>query len=258
MQVTLVAHYGDKPRALSAVVRHLQGKLQELLGPAFRAYELEQVHGTIIGLEGCRAGPRVMNQHSRSPMNLHGALEFVRGPRFRPITVQIGGYDASVTYPFQSRNAHPYMRSFSIQRASAGDIAVAAGWPIESGSYPNSLDRLRRAFQRYGLQHKWHRTEDDVDNDFFFVLGTIDRSLTGASALESTSHIVRAELAARGETRIEIDRNTLQLVGYSHPQLPRGTSCWFGLDAPDLVARLEVLYPECQDGGKVQHRDVGR
>src|SRR5262245_5701726 len=52
MQVTLVAHYGGKPVALSALVQHLQGKLHELLGPAFLAYELEQVHGTVIGFEG--------------------------------------------------------------------------------------------------------------------------------------------------------------------------------------------------------------
>jgi hypothetical protein len=71
--------------------------------------------------------------------------------------------------------------------------------------------------------------------------------MTDVRALESTTKIVRAELASCGETLIEIDRHTLQLVGYSNPQLPRGTSCWFGLDEPDLMARLEVLYAECQD-----------
>lgn len=243
MQVTLVAHYGDKPATLSALVGHLQGKLHALLGPAFRAYELEQVHGTVIGLEGCRVGLRVMNQRSGSPMNLRGALEFVRSPRFRPISVQIGGYHAGGAYPFESRNAHPYLRSFSTQ----GDIAVAMGWPNEDGSYPNSLDLLRRTFREYGIRHKWHRTDEEIDNDFFFVLGTIDRNMTGARALESTTQIVRAELASCGETLIEINRHTLQLVGYSNPQLPRGTSCWFGLDEPDLVARLDVLYAECQD-----------
>ena len=60
------------------------------------------------------------------------------------------------------------------------------------------------------------------------------------------SFAARSELGA-DETLIEIDRHTLQLVGYSNPQLPRGTSCWFGLDEPDLMARLEVLYAECQD-----------
>jgi hypothetical protein len=253
MQVTLVAHYGDKPAALSTLVQHLQGKMHELLGPAFRAYELEQVHGTVIGLEGCRVGTRVMNQHSRSPLNLRGALEFLHGSRFRPISVQIGGYHASGAYPFQSRNTHPYLRSFSIQ----GDVAVAMGWPNEGGRYPNSLDQLRRAFQEYGIGHKWHRTGNDVDNDFFFVVGTIDRGMTDATALESTTQIVRAELASCGETLIEIDRNTLQLVGYSNPQLPRGASCWFGLDELDLVARLEVLYPECQHGADLQHREFG-
>ena len=51
------------------------------------------------------------------------------------------------------------------------------GWPNEDGSYPNSLDLLRRTFREYGISHKWHRTDDEIDNDFFFVLGTIDRDM---------------------------------------------------------------------------------
>jgi hypothetical protein len=243
MQLTLVAHYGDKPPALADLVRYLQRQLRDLFGQAFRSYELEQVHGTVIGLEGCRFGGRLTNQHSRSPMNLHGVLEFLRSSRLQPIRVQIGGYEPSGEYPFRSRNAHPYLRSFSIQ----DDIAVAMGWPNDGGRFPNSLDRLRRAFQEYGVRHKWHRTDDEIDNDFFFVLGTIDSRRTDPAALESLTHVVRSELAAHGETFIEINRDTLRLVGYSDPQLARGTSSWYGLDEPDLAAKLAVLYPDCHE-----------
>jgi hypothetical protein len=243
MQVTLVAHYGQKPPALSALVRHLHGKLQDLLGPAFRRYELEQVHGTVIGLEGCRHGQRLMNQNSGSAMNLRGVVDFLRDPRLQPIRVQVGGYQASGEYAFRSRNTHPYLRSFSIQ----GDIAVAMGWPDQRGSYPNSLDQLRRAFQEYGVRHKWHRTDDEIDNDFFFVLGRIDRQTADPVVLESSTQIVRAEIASHGATLVEINRDTLRLVGYSDPQLPPGTSRWYGLDEPDLAAKLELLYPDCHE-----------
>jgi hypothetical protein len=241
MQVTLVAHYGDKPAALSDLVVHLQGRLHDLLGAAFRPYELEQVHGTVIGLEGCRLGHYVKNRNSGVLMNLDGLMAFLRGPRIQPIRVQVGGFQPSAEYPFRSRNAHPYLRSFSCE----DDTVVAMGWPHESDSFPSSLDRLRRAFQEFGVRHKWHRTEDEVDNDFFFVLGRLDRRTLDPAVLESSTHMIRLELVSYGETVLEINRDTLQLVGYLDAHLPRDTSCWYRVDEPDLVAILETLYPHC-------------
>jgi len=46
-----------------------------------------------------------------------------------------------------------------------------------------------------------------------------------------------------GDTLLEINRDTLQLVGYLDAQLPRDTSCWYRIDERDLVATLEKLYP---------------
>jgi hypothetical protein len=243
MQVTLVAHYGDKSAVLSNLVGHLHGRLRDLLGPAFRPYELEQVHGTVIGLEGCRLGRHLKNQNSGVPMDLRGLMEFLRGPRFQSIPVRIGGFHSRGEYPFRSRDVHPYLRSFSIQ----DEFVMARGWPHEGGSFPNSLDRLRRACQEFGVRHKWHRMEGEVDNDFFFVLGKLDRSATDPGVLESSTRMIRSELASRAETLLEITRDTLRLVGYVDRQLPRKTSCWFGLDEPDLVATLERLYSHCQE-----------
>jgi hypothetical protein len=244
MQVTLVAHYGHKHQALSVLVRDVQAKLLDLFGPPFLPYEPEQVHGTVIGLEGCRLGQILRNENSGLPMNLGKLVEFLRGPRLKPIRVQVGGYQSSGEYPFRSRNAHPYLRSFSIQ----GDIAVAMGWPIQGTEFANSLDQLRRGFQEFGVRHKWHRTDVEIDNDFFFVLGTIDRGVTDPAALKSSTGMIRSELSSHGKTLVEISRDTLRLVGYSNPQLPRATSCSYGLDEPDLVAKLERLYPHCRSG----------
>jgi hypothetical protein len=243
MQITLVAHYGDKPVALSDLVGRLHGRLHDLLGPVFRPYELEQVHGTVIGLEGCRQGDQLKNQNSGEMMNLDGLVAFLRGPQFRSITVQVGGFQQDAQYPFRSRRTHPYLRSFSVQ----DEIAVAMGWPREADGFPNSLDRLRRAFQEFGVRHKWHRTEDEIDNDLFFVLGTLDRRTIDPALLESSIHIIRSELASSGETLLEINRGTLQLVGYVDTQLSRGTSSCYRVDEPDLVATLEKLYPICPE-----------
>jgi hypothetical protein len=243
MQVTLVAHYGAKPSALSVLIRQLQQRLQDLLGEGFHSYELEQVHGTVIGLEGCHLGSVVRNEYSGLPMDLTGLVEFLRGPRLRSIQIQVGGYQPGGEYAFRSRQAHPYLRSFSIQR----DSALAMGWPIKQGDFTNSLEQLRREFQEFGVRHKWHRTSSEIDNDFFVVLGKVNPETTDAAALESSTGIIRSELASYGKTLVEINRTTLRLVGYWDRQLPLDTSRWYELDEPDLVAKLENLYSDCQE-----------
>jgi hypothetical protein len=53
MQATLVAYYGKKPAELSTLIREVQGKVIDVLSDAyFYRYDIEQVHSTIIGLEG--------------------------------------------------------------------------------------------------------------------------------------------------------------------------------------------------------------
>jgi len=62
------------------------------------------------------------------------------------------------------------------------------GWRADG---VNALDALRRSFNRLNVWHKWHQDSADVDNDFFFVLGRVDR--------ESVTHagVVAAEVAMR-------------------------------------------------------------
>ena len=52
--VSLVAFYGDKPIELVNLITRLQTHLanHSLLGKKFTPYQIEQVHGTIIGCEG--------------------------------------------------------------------------------------------------------------------------------------------------------------------------------------------------------------
>lgn len=164
MQVTLVAFYGEKPKELLHLIQYLQNLLAERLLSAFHPYQLEQVHGTIIGLEGHRGDTSIHNLNSDAAVAPSLLLSFLRSPDFRPTTVRIGGYRHYHEYPFQSRGMHPYLRSFSIQ----GAIAVAMGWPASESQFPTSLDELRRQFEsRLAVRHKWHRKPGDVDNCVF-------------------------------------------------------------------------------------------
>jgi hypothetical protein len=241
MQVTLVAQYGPKPAGLAAFLRHLQQNLSTSLGRAFQPYDIEQVHATIVGLEGCRAEGRIRGKRSGLSIDLSGIVGFLSGDAFAPIQVRVGGYRAAAPYSFRSRGEHPYLRSFSIQ----GATAVAIGWPVEGAHSPDSLDRLRRSLERFGVSHKWHTTADDVDNDSFLVLGRLDRGGIDDRVLESTVEAIRADLATTSHAMIDIDRETLSFVGYIDSALPRETSQPYSLHEPDLAGKLAALYADC-------------
>jgi hypothetical protein len=241
MQVTLVAHYGRKPIGLATLLQQLQQRLGEMLGGAFQPYDIEQVHATVVGLEGCRAEGAIRGRRSGGAINLSGIVEFFRGDAFAPIQVRVGGYRAADRHSFRSRDEHPYLRSFSIQ----GSTAVAIGWPVEGAHPPDSLDRLRRSLERFGVRHKWHSSAEDVDNDCFLVLGHLDRDVIDHRILEAAAEAVRADLAATSHAMIDIDRDSLSFVGYLDSALPRATSRHYALNEPELTRKLDALYPDC-------------
>jgi hypothetical protein len=246
MQVTLVGYYGEKPSELAQLIRYLQDILSETLKSAFRPYHLEQVHGTVVGLEGHRFGATIRNSNSadlgiHSDVDLLRLLTFLRGDDFPTIQVRIGGYRPHEKYSFDSRGMHPYLRSFSIQ----GEIAVAMGWPIFNSDFSNSLDELRWYFSsEFGIRHKWHKKDNDRDNDFFFVLGRLDRRQVEGVRLQGVAERIRLTLAGFDAIRATLSADTMQIVGYLDPQLPVETSCsWAVKDQTLTAARLLALYP---------------
>jgi len=223
-QLTLVSHYGAKPPAAAKVIGDLQKLLIESLGTGFCPYRTEQVHGTIAGLEGVRVGDGICNEnfrrhrHEARPMIFERLLMFLRSLAAN-LTIQIGGFDAEHDYRFTSQGRHPSVRSFSIQ----GETAVAMGWPFENGGFPARLDQLRRELQRFGILHKWHQREENVDNDFFFVLGHVARSITSEQRATAEQR-VRDYMAGMPPLLLPITRETLSFVAYIDTQLPPESS----------------------------------
>jgi hypothetical protein len=241
MQVTLVCFYGpEKPAELAQLITALQDNLASALGSGFRSYQLEQVHGTLVGLEGRRVGAAIQNQGSGLLVDPARLLSFIRSDDFPKIQVRVGGYRHNEEFPFKSRGMHPYLRSFSVQ----GDIAVAMGWPVNPG-FPNCLDDLRWRFSSaLNVRHKYHKQEDDCDNDFFFVLGRIDRRRIDAFRLQGAVEQTRLSLAGLDGVLATISADTLWVVAYLDPQLPLETSTSFAAKDPALTAeRLLALYP---------------
>lgn len=226
MQVTLVAYYGAKPPAIAALVQSLQEELSRQLGAAFEPYKVEQVHATIIGLEAYRRGAEILNLNfqelrgERRSMSLPDILRFLDTTQRLPFEVQIGGFSPTIVYPFTSRSEHPYFRSFSLQ----GSIVVAMGWPVCGERYRQCLDALRKCFNDFNVLHKYHRIDNDLDNDFFFVLGRVERNLVSEGQIQDTQHAMREKLAMREPVLVSVGREVLSFALYEDPQLPLGST----------------------------------
>lgn len=245
MNLTLVAFHGSKPDPLAQLVDVLQVALHSELGPAFSPYAMDQVHATILGLEGYRVGVDVFHAHMLQvfpgslEMDLRDLLRFAQD--LPPFLVRIGGFIAAGDYPFTSRGLHPYARSFSMNRSSA----VMVGWPVAGDAYPMTLDSLRKACRRYNVLHKYYQKEEDVDNDLFLVLGRVERESISMQKVEIVQGILRQLLANREPLDLLLRSEDLSVVAYSDPQLPMESSVRYSLaEAFDRVEELKLLYRE--------------
>jgi hypothetical protein len=242
VNVTLTAFYGDKPEPFAALIREAQ-RLLKFLGDAFCPYDLRQVHATLFGLEGrvlrdgtiLNANYEALRGEARI-MRSADVVELVRTSAYLPLAVRIGGYRTEVTYPFSSRGQHPWHRSFSIQ----GTRAVALGWPVDGSLYPPSLDAFRRDMNRANVLHKYHAKAGDIDNDLFFVLGTVRPGVAEPPRLEATEQRLREFLSSTC-VELDVDRHDLQIVGYVDPTLPTASTVSHALSSVD-GATLDGLH----------------
>jgi hypothetical protein len=226
LKLTLTAFYGEKPQQLAAFVASIQALVSALVPKGFMPYELPQVHATIVGLEGRRIGGQLLNENFRRlgearSMDIGGLLGFLRSTTRLPFEARIGGFSREEAYGFDSFGRHPFERSFEIQ---ATNSVVAMGWPLDGSEFTNALDELRREFVRFNVLHKYHASEASVDNDLFFVLGTIDTEAAGPLDRIAISDSIRSEMAAMKPLVVTVDTQSLSLVRYEDPRLPLSSS----------------------------------
>jgi hypothetical protein len=229
-KLTLVAGYGAKPRAFEELVRGLQDRLAVALGASFTAYSDEQVHGTIVGLEGERDAGKLVNANflrlrgERRVMDLEAALEILEQGAL-PLKIRVGGFAESKHYSFTSQGRHPYERSFSLR----GGLATVIGWPASSNGNVRVLDDLRRRFTDANVLHKYHAMDSDVDDDFYVVLGRVDETQIDRQSLADAEAAMREHLGRREPVLLELGRRHFTVVAYEDPALPLGTSRAFSL-----------------------------
>ena len=253
MQASIVALYGPKTDAFGSFLTDCQDTVAEIIGPQFRRYEIDQVHGTLIGLErdaSHRESFRNLNYWQKRrvdvAMDFDGLLGFLREVVRLPFQIQIGGFEDR-DYPFASRAQRAYDRSFSVQ----GSNVVLVGWPLknsalstatgldESVSYPDVLHRIRQGAQGYGVLHAYHSRPDDVDNDFFLRLGVIaDADFIEANALQHLHDLMRRVLASHSPHVVTIDLSDLCVAFYESPELPITSTRVFSLSDEHLTGEL--------------------
>jgi hypothetical protein len=196
--ISAVAFYGPKTGRLREVLADVQGLIAEHVGDDFRPYAPEQVHATLIALNGVREdGGRVVNEYLlthagvRREMDLPRVMDILIRRFSVPLPVRIGGFRPDRAVPFTSRGQHLAERTFSVQ----GDAFVLVGWPAESfAGAGRPLDDLRREMKTAGVLHRYHVLPGDVDNDLHLVVGHHAGAPVGA--LARATDAVRDLLAA--------------------------------------------------------------
>ena len=252
-QITVVALYGAKSSDFAALITRCQGLVQSLLDVGFRPYDPYQIHATIFGLE--RKIPSALYNANFSRyrgrdlvMNLEGILDYLRRCSHFPLQIQIGGFGKR-DYPFVSRRAGPYQRSFSIQ----GNKVVMMGWPIrgkpfslppgtpsalvgEAKFYPLTLNVIRHAAQAHGVLHAYHRELTDVDNDLFFRIGLLsDQTSLSEQARATLETEARRFLSIQPPLILEIHLEQVSVAVYEEDTLPRSSTRLWSLGDPDLT-----------------------
>jgi hypothetical protein len=234
-QATLVAFYGPKHGQLREFLERCQNRVGRSVrqlgtGIEFRPYPLAQIHATVLGLE--RSPPPGF--HNRNFQELRGRPQVMRLPELFefildsldfPFHAQFGGFEDH-DYPFQSRGARPYYRSFSLQDRTA----VIIGWPLGAAGrerkgrpraslrrgaqgYPMILDELRRGAQRFNVLHRWHRKTADVDNDLYLRLGVLESELA-VSKRERVEVDIRQDLSASLPLIVRLTVADMAVVSY--------------------------------------------
>ena len=195
--ISAVAFYGPKTGRLRELLTGVQALIAEHVGAGFRPYTLEQVHATLIALNGVREGGTIVNEYLlehagvRREMDLPRVMDILDRRFAVPLRVRIGGFRPGQPIPFTSRGQHLAERAFSTQ----GEAFVLVGWPADSlAGAARPLDELRRAMNAAGVLHRYHARPADVDNDLHLVVG--HHAGAPAGALARATAAVRDKLAA--------------------------------------------------------------
>jgi len=223
MQCSLVSFYGRKNTTLHKYLEQVHSLIYSHLKDAFYPYSIEQIHGTIIGLETEKIGDQsyskwcLQNNIQKGPINKKGLLKCLQEDI--PIqNIRIGGFKPGIDYGFLSRENQPYHRSFSTQ----GNTMVLNGWPgyLKNGQWmvTNDLYRWRNQMETFNFCHKYN-TLGNQDNDLFMVLGRFNSDKITVKIVDELSNSLR-DIISKKQIIIPLNFSDISVVEYKEPELP--------------------------------------
>ncbi|MFY7802417.1 MAG: hypothetical protein ACOVQ7_03225 [Limnoraphis robusta] len=241
--VSLVAFYGKKSPEFTLVIQELQQHLSDLLPGVFERYALESIHATLLGCEGVKTERGILSKwflerrEEYRIVDFSGLINSIQNSSQFPMKIQFAGYELSVDYGFNSRNKHPYERSFCFQN----EIAVFMGWPMRSGTIIMEIDNLRRSAENFNLLHKYHGNPNAVDNDCYLRIGVLN-SIVSVEKIQEVEQNIQERLRRRSPLELSLSLDNLCFVQYHDYTLPLATTQVIPLkDA--TPEKLEQLYP---------------
>lgn len=241
--VSLVAFYGAKIPVFKKFLEALQQQISEILKDEYESYGLEQIHATLIGCEGLKISPGILNKWflenrgEEKYINLAAFIDFVRSSDRLPINLQIGGYNIAVDYHFLSQEKHPFYRSFQF----IGKTAVLRGWAVENQKITLDVDRFRLECQQFNLLHKYHLHSHSIDNDIYMRIGVLKRELS-TDAIAQVERRIQNELSQHLSLLLTLDRDRLNFIQYQNLSPSPDTTTVIPLQQANKKM-LEKLYP---------------
>ncbi len=247
--VSLVAFYGTKPLDFIKLILNLQEYLQtsDLVAGGFIGYQLEQVHGTIIGCEGLKTEQGIVSKwfyegrNETRYIDLANFIKYLDCCASLPLKIRFGGYDRDTDYGFLSRGLHPYERSFQLQSLPDGTVVpVLMGWSLLDNRITQEIDNLRCSFQQFNLLHKYHQKPNSIDNDFYLRLGTIKSKLSVQDKTRIETDM-REILNKQFIVNLILDKDNLAFAGYQNLFLTPETTKILPVTEANLE-KVEKLY----------------
>jgi hypothetical protein len=219
------------------------------LEPYFHPYALEQIHGTLVGMERATGQAGFVNANLLARTGDAIEMNFSRltttlAPHL-PLAIRFGGFAADAL-PFLSAGHSPYTRTFSLQWLTGRCTLI--GWPHRDGDFATRrvLNAIRDDLERAcGLAHKYPE-----DNDFFLVLGRLllPESLAGdeLTELHGAAAVVEAKVRALLSSHpvdLVLGLDDLRIVAYEDVTLCPGSTASHELRNKDLTdAAIRRLY----------------
>jgi hypothetical protein len=170
-QVTLVAFYGQKRQNFRNLINAIFSEIEQSpLGSNFEPYQMNQIHGTLVGMEKMAGSEEFYNfniwekEGRKEEMNFKHIYSNVA--LFFPVNIQFGGFNEDYK-GFSSLGGIPFNRTFEISWTSKKVILI--GWSMAEGKKVADK-KLLEARETLQDQHNI-RPKMDNDNDLYMVIG---------------------------------------------------------------------------------------